>query len=94
MSLPDKPVKHIPKKQAPIGARKDDKLKTIDGETGAVRWRKGKGGFARDWDGDPIAVNYNRADAKKRPKHSPRMGRRKVHKPHLGDSDGAYSGEE
>lgn len=93
MSLPDKPIKHIPRKQAPVGAQRDGKVKVMDGETGKVRWRKGKGGFARDWDGDPIAVNYNKAGMKKRPKHSPRMGRRQVHRPHLGGREGAYGGE-
>lgn len=85
MALPDKPTKHIPRKQAPIGARKDGKVKIIDGETGKVRWRQGRRGFARDWDGDPIAQNYNRADAKKKPRHKPRMGKRPKHKPKMGE---------
>lgn len=92
MSLPDKPVKHIARKQAPIGAVRDDRIKVMDGKTGKVRWRKGRGGFARDWDGDPIAVNYNRSRLKSRPKHSPRMGKRPMHRPNLGR--GEQPGEE
>lgn len=85
MALPDKATPHIPRKQAPIGARKDGKVKIVDGETGKVKWRQGRKGFLRDWDGDPIAQNYNRADAKDKKMHSPRMGRKKKHTPRMGE---------
>lgn len=75
-SLPDKATKHKPKKQLPIGATKGGKVKVKDGETGKVSWRSGRSGMKRDWDGDPIARNYNRADAKERKTHTVHMGRR------------------
>lgn len=85
MSLPDKGTKHIPKPQAPIGAKKDGKLKIIDGRTGHVSWRQGTKGFAKDFDGDPTAINHNRAGMKKRPQHSPRMEvKHKSHRPYMG----------
>lgn len=86
MSLPDKGTKHIPKPQAPIGAKKDGKLKVVDGRTGKVSWRQGTKGFMKDFDGDPTAMNHNRAGMKKRPQHSPRMGAKKRgHTPYMGD---------
>lgn len=91
MNLPDKPVKKTPKKQLPVGAQKNGALKVLDGDTGRVKWRRGSRGFLRDYDGDPISVNYTAKYLKKRPKHSPRMGRRPMHKPHMGDREGAYS---
>jgi hypothetical protein len=90
MSLPEKPTKHITRKQAPIGAKKDGKLKIFDGETERVSWRQGRSGFSRDWDGDPTAKNYNRSKMKKVPTHSARMGKRPSHKP---DMDGREGGE-
>lgn len=85
MSLPDKGTKHIPKPQAPIGAKKDGKLKVVDGRTGKVSWRQGTKGFMKDFDGDPTSTNHNRAGMKKRPAHSPRMSvKHKSHKPYMG----------
>lgn len=75
-SLPDKSTKHIRKPQAPLGATKNGKIKVKDGETGKVSWRSGRSGMKRDWDGEPIARNYNRADAKERKTHTVHMGRR------------------
>lgn len=80
MSLPDKATKHIPKHQVPIGAVKDGKVKIKDGETGKVGWRQGKKGFRRDYDGEPIAANFNNKDLKPAPKHHMHEGR----KPHKG----------
>lgn len=64
MGLPDKPIKKIPKHQAPVGARKKNKLKVQDGATGKIAWRSGKKGFRRDYDGDPTAANYSDRDMK------------------------------
>lgn len=75
--MPDKSTKHVPKRRKKVGAIKDGKLKVKDGDTGKESWRQGKKGFARDWDGEPIAVNYNRSGLKNRPKHTPHSGDRK-----------------
>jgi len=90
MSLPDKAAKKIPKKQAPVGAQRGNKLKVLDGDTGKVRWRKGTKGFLRDYDGDPVSTNYTARYLKPKPKHSPHMGGKRRHDPHMGDRDGAY----
>lgn len=52
---------------------KQGRLKILDGDTQRVSWRQGKRGFSRDWDGDPIAQNYNKEGLKSRPKHQPHM---------------------
>lgn len=52
MGLPDKPVKRVPKKQAPLGSRKGNSLKVQDGDSGKVEWRQMKEGSIRDYDGD------------------------------------------
>jgi len=75
--LPKKATKHIPKHQAPIGTIRGQKRKVLDGETQKESWRQGSKGFARDWDGDPIARNYNRSKMKNKPHHSPHSGKRK-----------------
>lgn len=64
MGLPDKPVKHVPKHQAPVGAKKNGKMKVKDGTTGKVSWRGGKKGFVRDYDGDAISTVYANKDIK------------------------------
>lgn len=85
MSLPDKGTKHIPKPQAPIGAANHGKLKVIDGRTGKESWRQGTTGFLKDFDGDPTAMNHNRAGLKNRPHHHPKMGAKKrSHRPYMG----------
>lgn len=81
MSLPDKPTKKIPRAQMPIGAVKDGKMKVKDGDTQKVAWRQGKGGFSRDFDGDPTSRQHNKAGLKDSPKHQAHVGRR-PHKPH------------
>ena len=64
---------------------KDGKLKIQDGTTGNISWRQGRGGFSKDFDGEPIAQNKNYADLKNRPKHSVRMGnKKKGRQPHMG----------
>ena len=94
MGLPDKATRHIPKPQEPIGSQKKGKIKVLDGDTQKVRWRQGKKGFIRDYDGDPIAQNHTARNAEIKNTHSPRMGyKRKTHKPHMGDRDGAYEDE-
>lgn len=86
MSLPDVASPHIRKPQAPIGAVRNDKIKTVDGETGRIVWKQGKKGMARDWDGDPTSKQYNKDGLKKKPRHKVRMGyKRAKHKPHLGE---------
>jgi hypothetical protein len=62
MGLPDKPIKHIPVHQQPVGASRKGKLKVKDGNTGKVSWRSGKRGFLRDYDGDPTSNNYSNKD--------------------------------
>ena len=76
MSLPKKASKHIPKKEAPIGSVKDGKLKVKDGATGKISYRQGLSGFKRDYDGEPIAANFNRKDLKNAPKHHSHDGRK------------------
>ena len=57
-----------------------------DGDTGRIIWRQGKGGFKKDYDGEPIAQNHNYRDMKSKPKHHPHMGhKRKGHKPYMGN---------
>lgn len=73
MSLPDKATKHIAKPQESIGARKDGKIKVVDGRTGKEMWRQGTKGMMKDYDGDPIAVNHTAAGLKHRPQHHSRM---------------------
>lgn len=75
--MPKRSTKHVPKHQQKVGAVKNGKLKVKDETTGRESWRKGTKGFSKDWDGDPIAINYNREGLKRRPKHSPHMGDRK-----------------
>lgn len=71
--MPDKSTKHVPKKQWPVGMVRRGKLKVRDGATQKTSWRQGTTGFARDWDGDPIAVNYNKPGLKDRPRHHPHV---------------------
>jgi hypothetical protein len=98
MSLPDKGTKHIPKPQAPIGAKKDGKMKVIDGRTGKESWRQGTKGFLKDFDGDPTATNHNRAGMKNRPQHHARMAvKHRSHKPSMGSRpqhEPGHSGED
>ena len=77
MSLPDKGTKHIPKAQANIGETRGHKIKFIDGTTGKESWRQGSTGMLKDWDGDPISTNYNRAGMKNRPQHHAKIGAKK-----------------
>lgn len=93
-SLPDKTTKHIQRPQAPIGTVKNGKIKVLDGDSGKIAWRQGTTGMSKDFDGDPTAVNHNKAGLKPRPKHSPHMGRRPKHNPHMGSREKAYSGDE
>ncbi len=82
MSLPDRATKHIPKPQASIGAKKDGKIKVVDGRTGKESWRQGTKGMLKDYDGDPIAVNHTAAGLKHRPQHHARMAvKHKTHRP-------------
>ena len=82
--MPDKSTKHIPKPQEPIGTIKNGKIKVLDGDTQTVRWRQGKTGMSRDYDGDPISTNYNSKDMKSKPSHKVHMGgKRKGHKPKM-----------
>jgi hypothetical protein len=60
---------------------KNGKLKVLDGETQTARWRQGTTGFSKDYDGDPIAVNYNKRDMKRAPRHSVHTGIRNEKKP-------------
>ena len=70
-------TKHIPKKQAPVGAKKDGKMKVLDGQTQTVRWRQGKAGFVRDYDGDPIsAAKQDTTGIKERKTHTVHEGRK------------------
>jgi hypothetical protein len=98
MNLPDKSTRHIPKPQAPIGAKKNGKLKIVDGRTGKVSWRQGTKGFLKDFDGDPTATNHNKAGMKQRPTHSPKMGAKKRgHRPNMGSRpqhEPGHSGED
>lgn len=64
------------KPEWPIGATKKGKIKVKDGTTGKTSWRQGTTGMSRDWDGDPIAANYNREGLKRKPKHTPHQGKR------------------
>lgn len=85
MSLPDRSTKHIAKPQASVGAKKDGKIKVVDGRTGKESWRQGSTGMLKDWDGDPIAINHNKAGMKNRPKHHAKMGAKKRgHTPSMG----------
>ena len=94
MSLPDRATKHIPKTQAPLGSKKNGKLKIIDGRTGKVGWRQGTKGFVKDYDGDPIAVNHTAEDAKKNPHHSPRMSiKHRSHRPKMGSKPTHQAGQ-
>jgi len=93
-SLPKKSTKHTTQKQAPVGAIRNGKIKVMNGDTGKVSWRQGRKGFARDWDGEPIARNYNRSGMKTQPKHSPKSGKKSKSKTHMGDRQGAYVGDE
>ena len=80
MALPDRATPKVPRHQMPIGAVKDGKMKVLDGDTQKVSWRQGRKGFSKDFDGDPIAQNKNRAGLKKRPKHQAHHSYR-PHKP-------------
>lgn len=94
MSLPDRATKHIPKPQESIGARKNGKIKVIDGRTGKVAWRQGTRGMMKDYDGDPIAVNHTAANIKKRPQHHPRdQVKMKSHKPYMGSRPTHQAGQ-
>lgn len=74
---------------------KDGKRKVKDGDTGRVSWRQGKKGFSKDYDGDPIAQNYNAKDLKKQPKHRPHFGgKKRGHRPHKGQREAAYESSE
>jgi len=85
MSLPDRATKHIPKPQESIGARKNGKIKVVDGRTGKEMWRQGTKGMVKDYDGDPIAVNHTASQAKKKPQHHARNSvKHKSHKPYMG----------
>lgn len=64
MGLPDRPFKHVPKHQAPVGATRKGKLKVQDGDTGKIGWRSGKKGFVRDYDGDATSKVYSNKDMK------------------------------
>lgn len=76
MGLPDKATKHIPKKRLPVGAVKNGKVRVKDGTTGKTSWRSGRSGMGRDWDGDPIATNYNKKDMKPSKTHTVHYGRK------------------
>jgi hypothetical protein len=94
MSLPDRATKHIPKPQESIGAKKNGKIKVIDGRTGKESWRQGTKGFVKDYDGDPIAVNHTAGNAKKSPHHSPRMAvKHKSHRARLGGGPTHQAGQ-
>lgn len=71
--MPDKSTKHIPKPNWPIGTKKNSKLKVLDGDTQRTSWRQSTKGFSRDWDGDPISKDYNKAGLKARPHHAPHI---------------------
>lgn len=75
--MPNKATKHIPKKIPPVGAVRKGRKKVFDPDTGKQVWRQGLTGFSKDWDGEPIARNYNKSGLKNRPKHSVHMGMRK-----------------
>lgn len=79
--LPDKATKHITKPTWPIGMVKGRKRKVKDGDTGVESWRQTSKGFLRDWDGDPIANNYNKSGLKPSPKHTPYSGRTRKPRP-------------
>jgi len=81
MSLPDRATPKIPRHNVPIGTVKEGKMKVLDGDTQKIRWRQGRTGFSKDFDGEPIAQNKNREGLKNRPRHSAHEGR-KPHKPH------------
>jgi len=94
MSLPDKGTKHIAKPQAPIGSIKDGKIKVVDGRTGKEAWRQGTTGMSKDWDGDPVSRNYNRAGMKKQPQHHPKMGgKHRSHQPYMGSRPTHQAGQ-
>lgn len=75
--MPKKAYRHVGKPHWPVGTVKQGRVKVKDGATGKESWRQGNKGFARDWDGDPIATQYNKKGMKSKPKHSPKMGDRK-----------------
>ena len=81
--MPDKATKHIPKHRQPVGAVKDGRVKIQDGYTKKISWRQGTKGMSRDWDGDPIATNYNYEGLKNRPQHHAKKGSRRTHKPKM-----------
>lgn len=62
--MPDKATKHIARHQVPVGDVRGNKIKIEDGDTGKKSWRVGTSGMARDFDGDPIAHNFNRSGMK------------------------------
>lgn len=76
MSLPDKATRHIEKPQLPVGSVKNGMVRVKDGTTGEVSWRSGRSGMSLDWDGDPIATNYNKRDMKQHKTHTVHMGHR------------------
>ena len=60
-----------------------------------MSWRSGRSGMSRDWDGEPIATNYNRADAKDSKTHTVRMGVRQKKDNHTaGEASGGSSKDE
>jgi hypothetical protein len=83
--LPTKATKHITRHQQPVGAVKGGRLKVQDGDTGKISWRQGNIGFSKDWDGEPIAENYNAKDLKPRPRHHTHTGKKETHKTYMGN---------
>jgi hypothetical protein len=83
--LPKKTTKHIPKPETDVGWVKDGKVKVLDKDSGKIKWRGGRSAMSLDWDGDPIARNYDKESLKayeqdnrksKKPKSS--LGARKT----------------
>lgn len=58
----------------------------FDGESQTEKWRQGTKGMLRDWDGDPIANQYNLKDMKHHNTHAVRSPtKRKVHRPKMAE---------
>jgi hypothetical protein len=47
-------TRHVTKPRNPEGTRKGYKVKSLDNETGKVKWIDGSRGLAKDPKGDPI----------------------------------------
>ena len=60
MVLPQKSTKHVARHREAVGTIRDGKIKVFDPDSGKESWRSGRSGMSADWDGEPIATNYDK----------------------------------